>query len=352
MARTKTGPPLPARRGGLAILCLSAALVAAGCKDDVVARYQVPKGPKAAQRLLGAIVPHAGKTWFFKLLGPQAAVDKHAEEFDRFVRTLRFKDKEDEPIAWTVPRGWQEKGKSDLRYATFVLGPPASPLELTVIPLGAEAGSLLANVNRWRGQMGLPDVDDDELAKLTREIKVDGKAVTLVDMKAEGADEAAFAAPEDPPPGAGPGEPTYTVPKGWEKASKPVTFSVATFEAGEGEQKAVVSFTPLSGPAGGLVPNVNRWREQVGLKRVGEDELKKGLRKIEVGGAAAQYADLSGPESDGAKRPRILGVVVPRGGHTWFIKMTGPADLVGEQKPAFEEFVKSVRFDKDSGAKP
>jgi hypothetical protein len=35
---------------------------------------------------------------------------------------------------------------------------------------------------------------------------------------------------------------------------------------------------------------------------------------------------------------------------TWFIKMRGPADLVGRQLAAFEAFLKSVRFDGGTGA--
>ena len=37
--------------------------------------------------------------------------------------------------------------------------------------------------------------------------------------------------------------------------------------------------------------------------------------------------------------------VLLHGGQSWFVKMTGPADLVGQQQPAFEAFVKSLRFE-------
>jgi hypothetical protein len=33
------------------------------------------------------------------------------------------------------------------------------------------------------------------------------------------------------------------------------------------------------------------------------------------------------------------------GGQSWFVKLTGPADLVGQQQSAFEAFVKSLRFE-------
>jgi hypothetical protein len=41
------------------------------------------------QRMLGAIVPHAGATWFFKLLGPDALVAKEKPAFMSFLETVK-----------------------------------------------------------------------------------------------------------------------------------------------------------------------------------------------------------------------------------------------------------------------
>jgi hypothetical protein len=42
-----------------------------------------------AQRVLGAIVPFQGATWFFKLLGPDAVVAKARPDFLAFVKTVK-----------------------------------------------------------------------------------------------------------------------------------------------------------------------------------------------------------------------------------------------------------------------
>jgi len=333
--------------GAVALLSLSfAGLIAVGCtREEQVTRYFVPKDSKPPERLLGAIVPHNDRTWFVKLLGPQPAVDKHEKEFTQFIESVRFPDKGDRPITWDVPKGWEEKPGADLRYATFILEPQPSPLELSVTPLGAEAGSLLSNVNRWREQMGLATTTEAELAKLTRTIKVGGKEVTLVDMKADGSDEVAV------PPAASAGRPTFKPPEGWKRSSRQVPFSIATFEVRDGDQTADITVSPLKGPAGGLAGNIHRWRQQVGLPSVSEEELKKDLRPIEVDGVAGEFVDLSSTAL-AAKKERILGAVVPGDGVTWFIKMRGPAELVEKQKTAFEAFLKSVRLKGDRGAKP
>ena len=96
-------------------------------------------------------------------------------------------------------------------------------------------------------------------------------------------------------------------------------------------------------PAGGnLADNVNRWRGQVGLNPVSEEQIRQDLRSIDVDGSTGQYVDLTGPESAGGLR--ILAVRVPHGDTTWFFKMTGPADVVGRHKAAFEAFLGTVRF--------
>lgn len=42
-----------------------------------------------AQRILGAMVPHAGATWFFKLTGPDALVAKEKSAFTAFLGTIK-----------------------------------------------------------------------------------------------------------------------------------------------------------------------------------------------------------------------------------------------------------------------
>src|ERR1700739_3174762 len=79
----------PGRRIGALLAGLPLAILA-GCKEETSERYRVPKPPQ--QRLLGAILPHGDRTWFFKLLGPEDAVEKHAKEFKQFVHSVRFTD--------------------------------------------------------------------------------------------------------------------------------------------------------------------------------------------------------------------------------------------------------------------
>lgn len=138
----------------------------------------------------------------------------------------------------------------------------------------------------------------------------------------------------------------YTVPEGWKEVPSTSEFRVASFEVGSDGKRADVSISPFAGTAGGLLRNVNRWRyEQLGLDPIDEEQLRSDLRQIEVAGSAGNYIELVGPESSGSNRQSILGVILARDNTTWFFKITGPTNLVAQQKSAFEEFVRSVRFE-------
>jgi hypothetical protein len=295
--------------------------------------------------MLAAIVPTGERNWFFKLVGPIDAVADQEKNFDQFIRSLHFGGAKQ--VAWDVPEGWKEQPGNESRFATFQVNSPAGAMELTVVPLGREAGSLIDNVNRWRRQLGLDAIAESSLGEVTRQVEVDGLQALIVDMVA-----ATPAMPAGHPPvGQAPRfqsteRPSlrYTVPDGWKELPVQGGFRVASFEIVAGGQRADVSVSPLSGTAGGLLANINRWRDQIGLPAIDEAQLRQQLRSIEVAGVAARYIELVGPDSAGSSRQAILGAILERGEQTWFFKMTGPADLIGQQTAAFESFVRSVQF--------
>jgi hypothetical protein len=355
---------------GIAVLVGGLAVVlSAGCQSDEITSYAVPKEARSGQgpargekvRLLAAVVPHGDRTWFLKLVGPEAGVSAQQPAFDRFVQSVSFPDKAAEPIAWTVPEGWRQELGREERYATFRIEAEPTPLEVTVVALGREAGSLKANLDRWRGQIGLPPVQEEEIGKLTKEVDIHGVKATLVDMTGTSTGRTGRM-----PPFAGKRAPflegqrgaaarpalKYQTPPGWKEDPSPRAPRIASFETTERDQSAEVTVTVFPGDVGGLRNNVIRWRDQVGLPEASDAEMLKDVKKIEAAGSTGDYLDLVGPGTGGQKTTRMLAVSLPHDDHTWFFKMTGPAELVGKQKAAFEAFVKSVKFDGDKGANP
>ena len=73
-----------------------------------------------------------------------------------------------------------------MRFAT--LKPPVTgKIDVSVVVLPGPAGGELANVNRWRGQIGLPPVDETARAKLRQQVETKAGAVSLYDFATEGA---------------------------------------------------------------------------------------------------------------------------------------------------------------------
>ncbi len=132
---------------------------------------------------------------------------------------------------------------------------------------------------------------------------------------------------------------TYDIPAGWVK-KPPRQFILAAFEVKEGNQSAELTLSTLGGSVGG---NIKRWRDQVGLPEVTDAEAERQAIERQVAGRNAYYVDLF---NKAAGQKRILGIVIPMGRESLFIKMTGPHEVIGKHMDEFEAFVKSFKIEK------
>jgi hypothetical protein len=146
-----------------------------------------------------------------------------------------------------------------------------------------------------------------------------------------------------PRPSAGPGI-AAKVPPDWQEAP-PGEMRVASYHVkGKDGKMADVSVIPLPGMAGRDIDNVNRWRGQVGLPQVAEEELGKLAESVQVGGQEGKLYEMAGQNSASGEKNRILAAIVRRPDAIWFFKMVGDDGLVAEQKPAFVDYLKSFSF--------
>ena len=363
---------------------------------------------ETTDRMLAAIVPVDGTAWTFKLTGPAETIGKHVDEFAGLIKSITFPSDAGGKPSWKLPEGWtQRAGGGQMRFATITIPnekPPEKPLELTVSsvpwPAGDDSKLLLMNVNRWRGQMQLKPVNEDKLADSVRSLKfADGEAavVDLVGKFKTGGMSPPFAGKmaggasgslpaghtdisssdvhsTDLPHGHPPvsdsaespnsrratpsGEPskkastsedqsqlpfTIATPKGWHQAELP-QFAAAAFAAGEAEKQVVVTVTPMFGPGGDLLMNVNRWRsQQLGLSPITADELSSYADPYKVDGKAAHLIRLFGPES-ATPQPGIEATMIQDGESTWIFKMRGTAQAVKDQQDNFQKLIDSIKF--------
>jgi len=148
-------------------VCSLAVLLGGGCDRDqqAIRTYQIPK------QQLGA-----GAT----TLPDAAALSEPAASQQR--PPLHASAGGAGTLRWDVPEGWQAIAAGQMRVAAYQVSPQHPEVVLTVIPLGPEAGELLANVNRWEGQIGLPPSKPQDLPRVVKRIEVAGKAVDLIDL--------------------------------------------------------------------------------------------------------------------------------------------------------------------------
>jgi hypothetical protein len=138
-------------------------------------------------------------------------------------------------------------------------------------------------------------------------------------------------------------KPTWTIPAGWQEGPL-AQFLVAKYIiAGAAGAQASVNVSSLAGDGGGLLPNVNRWRKQLGLDPVTDADLAN-LPTLDASGVKATLIELSGTDGRTGKPAQLVGVVLPLGGQTWFYKLMGDATVVAQQKDALIQFVQSAKY--------
>lgn len=344
----------------LASLCLTACL---GCgQEEPIRHYKVPKqsqideiaqadwpprrpAVKAPPTLIvGAIVPRQTTCWFFKLtLSSGLDSDSIGSSFGQvntFFRTLNVPEDEAKPLTWTLPSGWSQSAGDARRYATIHTGPEADAPQLTVSMLSITTdldSYIQMNIDRWRRQM---KAGPDELLERIDTIQVKGAEATIAMMLRN-------TAPQGPPPDAEPNvNLTYDVPEGWnpgttatDRRSGFMVKREAAFTVEDGERQVETTIIGMKNSP--FIGHVNFWRGQAGLKPV--EQLDETAKKIEVAGISGDYIEVIGPKKT------ILGVMVVREQKAWFITLKGDDALAQREKQHFEQFVKSIQFNKPEG---
>ncbi|MEO0586614.1 MAG: hypothetical protein AAF078_03150 [Planctomycetota bacterium] len=170
-----------------------------------------------------------------------------------------------------------------------------------------------------------------------------------------------------PPPSSRPPVPTgpavvadWVLPQGWspiEPAPRPAAYAFAVNHPQADDLTATV--TVLPGMGGGMLPNLNRWRNQLGLPPI-DNPADQAQRLVPLTRAAvspdndtnapgvlpAIVFDIAALAEAGAATPlrTLAGIWVdPSRGVTWFFKLTGPAPAVADSAAAFDAFVASTR---------
>jgi hypothetical protein len=162
-------PSIRSRSASAALLAGALALAVGGCRREEVTHARVKRAPEAQAPTMGAgmgAMPSGAP-------GADAVPPPPAPG-------------QGEGLRWNLPRGWTQDAKSGgMRYATIK---PAArgKIDVSVVVLPGPAGGELANVNRWRGQIGLAPMDEASLASARKAVKAPAGSVSVYDFTSEG----------------------------------------------------------------------------------------------------------------------------------------------------------------------
>ncbi len=297
--------------------------------------------------------------------------------------------------AWNyaTPAGWEELPSGPMRDAAWrAAGNPDAEVTFAALPGGA--GGLLANVNRWRGQMGLDPADEAAVAALPKQsflgrpatqVELSGTfkgmggtknlpAAKLLGLVAELPAATVFlkfvgpaavvdaeapkffalaaslkmgpggagrpVASEGPGAGMPPGHPkaapfSWVPPAGWKETPSQSSIRLVTFVP----EKAPNVEVAVSIVGGELKPNLDIWAQQMAATPL-TDEQVAALPRIKVLGGDAVMVTIEGTWKN-KPGSMLLGMVLPRPGQSVFVKMTGPADEVRGERERFQAFCES-----------
>jgi hypothetical protein len=157
----------------MSILAVGAAtLLLAACGDEKVSVYRVPKEKDPEPPAMAA--------------GAPADEAPGATMADTAVPTASGAD-----LVWQAPAGWRVGAPAPMRKATYAVPGAGSEAELSITAFPSDVGGELANVNRWRGQVGMPPVAAADLEASLSRVEANGIKFTVVELvppgdKAEG----------------------------------------------------------------------------------------------------------------------------------------------------------------------
>lgn len=176
-------------------------------------------GMKEPPRVVVAEVHRGDTAWYFKVTGPDSLVKAAKQDFQDSLKKVKF---EAAPAAaaaapaapaapsgmppmasgmgmgmgmpgagatpnrpqWQVPAGWQEQPAGQMVLAKYAIaGADNSKAEVAISAFPGDVGGTLANVNRWRGQIGLAPIAAEELDKNTQAVDTSAGKGTMVDLK-------------------------------------------------------------------------------------------------------------------------------------------------------------------------
>ena len=371
-------PPRPILNPA-AVAALSALLGLSACDD--APQIRVYDAPVAARPDVDAITQAAGLR-----RGDFAAPVPAAGPADGSVTRM----------TWALPDGWRATGEANAFRVDTLITPSGAEVAVSRVP--GPPGNMTANVNRWRGQLGLAELEPKAVMPLVRQSDNPDAVGYVTELRNPETDQAMTVAwfefdrvswffkltgdtaaveaatpdflaltdgaervrPGSPAPAMAPerhahhehADPHAALHAGSEEAGEFDTGEVAGLRPAGWAQApakpprvasfhtaghADVSVTFFPGDVGGDLANINRWRGQLGLPPL-DDLAQQDSFGFPPANPVLRIYNLRGGGQG------ILAAIIPDSRGRWFIKLQGAAAEADAQRENLMAFIGALRL--------
>jgi hypothetical protein len=177
----------------------------------------------ASTGILGAVAERGNVTWFIKMMGDQDVVAKQKNNFVAYLKSLEFHEgshgagstaqantaesekptqlaqalSAEKPVStntekspeadkpnFKAPETWKSKTPGQMILSAYNIEGDGGQAEVTISKFPGAVGGMVANIQRWRGQLGLAPGSAEEAQKSAEMVEIGGKKEAyLVDLK-------------------------------------------------------------------------------------------------------------------------------------------------------------------------
>lgn len=150
--------------------------------DEKAKLFELSSGdPAKPDKILTVMIHRPGASWFYKLSGDAVTVEGQRTAFLDFIKSVKL-DESATPaaaapanaeaggndFAKAAPKDWQVLPAGQMQLAKFAVPEvQGAKAQVSVSMFDNDTGGTLANVNRWRGQIGLGEITAAQLSEVT-----------------------------------------------------------------------------------------------------------------------------------------------------------------------------------------
>jgi hypothetical protein len=164
-------------RASLLTLGLAVLLATAGCRDREITAYRAPKDPPPAATPPAGLASTNDLPTGHPVIGPAS---------DGTMANTAVPAATGADLSWTAPAAWQARPLSAMRKGSFTIAGAGGDADLSITAFPGDTGGLEANLNRWRGQVGLAPQAPGEVVAAAEKFTANGLDFVVVDYAGNG----------------------------------------------------------------------------------------------------------------------------------------------------------------------